>query len=273
MNSPLGEFPSTSIAFQRAIKNGRVQSSHFVRRLLSEAFQELDASKFFGKGRFAIASISESASDNEAFALKKGISAAGAWSVRLTDKGHAAWRGCARQHDIPFVLDLGAETTELIGVVGELKTQAQVAFGGKKLDRAIQEYCLRERQAEISLEQAETIKIDLGTLKTVSEPGATNWISRNPDGKPSRLQLTSEEIRPCLNQSLEEMAAAVRELLSQAPEEIVSAVVEKGIMLCGGTSLLQGISEVFSQTMGVKVSLAEKPFDAVALGCLQRVKS
>jgi rod shape-determining protein MreB and related proteins len=169
-----------------------------------------------------------------------------------------------------MIVDIGGGTTEV--AVISLKSVVfcrSVRVGGDEMDRAIVKYVKRKYNLLIGERTAERIKIEIGAalldalveLRTVEVKGR-DLIT----GVPKTITLTSQEVNEALLETIASIVDVVRVALENTPPELSSDLVDKGIMLAGGGSLLRGIDRLLSRVTGLPVTVAEDPLFCVVKG-------
>jgi rod shape-determining protein MreB len=167
-----------------------------------------------------------------------------------------------------MIINIGGGTSEVAVIsLGGIVCWSSLRVAGNKFDEAITAYVKRKYAVSIGEQTAEAIKISAGSalpLKTKLE-----YKFRGRDlisGLPKDLTINSNEIAEALNPHLMDIAASVQNVFSQTPPELVADVMEKGIILSGGSVNLRNIDEFFKRLLGVQTYLAEDPILCVAKG-------
>ncbi|MDR0601200.1 MAG: rod shape-determining protein [Treponema sp.] len=195
----------------------------------------------------------------------------GAREVVVIEESRAAAIGA----DIPIwepaghmICDIGGGTTEIsvISLGGMVVTNA-IRLGGDEFDEAIIKYVRNAHNLIIGEQTAERLKVEIGNAspdKTIEkvEIKGTDAIT----GLPRRLEIDSVEVREALKDPITQIIDEIKATLGQTPPELAADIVERGIVMTGGGSLLKGLGKLISNETGVPVILAERPLDCVALG-------
>ncbi|MFV1978892.1 MAG: rod shape-determining protein, partial [Myxococcota bacterium] len=139
--------------------------------------------------------------------------------------------------------------------------------GGDKMDEAIINYVKRRYNLLIGERTAERIKITIGTAYPDDEVRSMEVKGRDlVAGVPKTLELKSEEVREALSEPVNAVVESVKIALERTPPELAADIVDKGIVLVGGGSLLRNLDVLLRESTGLPVMLAEDPLTAVAIG-------
>lgn len=196
---------------------------------------------------------------------------AGARDVRLIEEPMAAAIGCGLPVQEPsgnMIVDIGGGTTEVAVIsLGGIVTHRSVRVAGDKFDEAIIQHVRRTYNLLIGERTAEEIKQTIGSVYPVD--GLKPMEIRGRDlvtGLPKTVTLTPEEVREALAEPTSTIVDAVRMTLERTPPELSADVMDKGIMMAGGGSLMRGMDRLLMQETGMPVHVAEDPLTAVARG-------
>lgn len=167
-----------------------------------------------------------------------------------------------------MVVDIGGGTTEMAVIsLGGIVVSKSIRVAGDAFDEAIVQMVKREYNVLIGERSAEEAKINIGT----AVPGRNDEFEvRGRDlvsGLPKNVRLTSEAIRRAIQPELDEICRGVVEMLEVTPPELCADIIDSGVTLTGGGSLLHGMDELLSQRTGLRVTRFHDPVAAVALGC------
>jgi len=200
--------------------------------------------------------------------------AAGARRVHLVPESLAAAIGAQVPVSEPsgsMIVNVGGGTTEisvisLNDVVADCSTSLRV--GGNRIDDAIASYIRRKYNLMIGDHTAEQIKIGIGSA-IVLDPAETLEV-RGRDhvqGLPRTVTVTSDEITEAITEPLGQIVRGVRMVLESTPPELSADIIDKGIVMSGGTSLLRNLDQLLAQEIGIAVHVADQPLMCVAFGC------
>ena len=198
---------------------------------------------------------------------------AGAKTAFLIDEPLAAAIGAKIPIANPsgnMIVDIGGGTTEAAVVcLGGVVVHNSVRVGGNKLDEAIQAMVRKKHNLIIGDRMAETVKIQIGSAISLPPKEVTYMEIRGRDsitGLPQTVNLSSEEVTEAIKNPLTKIIGAIKVVLEQTPPELASDIIDKGIILSGGTSLLKNFDRLVTEQTGVPAALAENPLLCVALG-------
>ncbi len=167
-----------------------------------------------------------------------------------------------------MIVDIGGGTTEVavISLKGIVYSQS-VRVGGDKMDEAIVNYIKRNYNLAIGEHKAEQLKISLGSAIPTGDVHKIDITGRDlVGGLPRTIEITEDDIREALEEPIKQIVEVIRQVLEHTPAELASDIVDRGITLAGGGSLLRGLDKLLQQLTGLQVVLAEDPLTAVVLG-------
>jgi rod shape-determining protein MreB len=167
-----------------------------------------------------------------------------------------------------MIIDIGGGTAEMAVIsLGGIVSSASVRIGGNKLDTAIAEFIRRKYGMAIGERTAEQIKIEIGSAMYMEEKLKMEARGRDMiSGLPRTILVTSDDVTEAITNELEGMMAAVKEVLYNTPPELSADVIDKGIVLSGGTALLRNLDQLISQATGIPTYVANDPLLCVAKG-------
>jgi rod shape-determining protein MreB len=198
---------------------------------------------------------------------------AGARQVLLVRQAVAAALGAGLPVAEPvgsMIVDVGGGTTEVAVLsVGDAVAQQSIRMGGDQMDQAIVDYFKRAYSLRIGPATAERLRIDIGSAypleeELVDEVSGLDTIS----GLPRRATITSEEIREALAEPLEQIVDAIKDTLDECPPDLVSDLVDHGLVLAGGGALLRGLDRFLTERTGIPARRSPDALTAVASGAL-----
>jgi rod shape-determining protein MreB len=265
----LGRTPGNIVAI-RPMRHGVITDFEISEAMLRYFIQKVNKSKRLVRPRIVIA-IPSGITEVEKRAVKDSALHAGAREVFMIEEPMAAAIGVGLPIGEPsgnMIIDIGGGTTEMavISLAGVVFSKS-VRVGGDELDEAIIAYMKKNYNLMIGERTAEEIKIKIGSVYPLDEELKLEVKGRDlVAGLPKPVTITSEEIRGAMAEPISQVLEAVRITLERTPPELSSDLIEKGIVLAGGGSLLRGIDKLISEQTGLPVHLAEDPMTAVAMG-------
>ena len=204
-------------------------------------------------------------------AVRESALAAGAREVYLIEEPMAAAIGAGLPITEPsgnMVVDIGGGTTEVAVIsLGGIVFSKSIRIAGDKMDEAIINYVKRKYNLLIGERTAELIKINIGTAYPLEKEKSMEIKGRDlVAGVPKTITINSEEIREALAEPINAIVEAVRITLERTPPELASDIMDKGIVLAGGGSLLQNLDILLREETGLPVIIAKDPLLCVVLG-------
>src|SRR6266496_3523781 len=167
-----------------------------------------------------------------------------------------------------LVIDIGGGTSEIAVIaLGGIVVSQSLRVGGNRFDEAIATYIRKKYNLMIGDRTAEEVKIQIGTALPLERELQMDVRGRDLiAGLPRTIPITSSELMEAIEAPLQQLVGAVRAVLEQTPPELSSDIIDKGMVMSGGGSLLRNIDKLLTQVTGVPCHVAENPLDCVALG-------
>lgn len=167
-----------------------------------------------------------------------------------------------------MIVDMGGGTCEMAVIsLGGIVANTSVRIGGNKLDTAIQEHLRRKYNLAVGEQTAETIKIEIGSALFLDAPLKMEVKGRDMiSGLPRIVTVSSNDVTEAIQNELEGIVGAVKDVLFKTPPELSADVMDKGMVLSGGTSLLRNMDKLLSQATGISAYNAEDALLCVAKG-------
>ncbi len=167
-----------------------------------------------------------------------------------------------------MVIDIGGGTTEVAVIsLNGIVVARSLRVGGNKFDEAISNYIKRKYNLRVGDRTSEDIKIQIGSAMPLDED---EWMEvRGRDevaGLPRTIQIHSGEITDAITEPLEAIIGAVRAVLEDTPPELSSDIIDKGMVLTGGGSMLRHLPDLLTEVTGVPCFVADDPLSCVAIG-------
>ncbi|MFQ5525291.1 MAG: rod shape-determining protein [Thermoanaerobaculia bacterium] len=265
----LGRTPG-NIESIRPMKDGVIADFEVTERMLEYFIQKAHGRRMYVHPRIVIGVPSE-ITQVEKRAVKDSAMRAGASEVFLVEQAMMAAIGAGLPITEPsgnMIVDIGGGTTDVavISLAGTVYSRS-VRIAGNEMDDAIIQYLKRKYNLLIGERTAEQIKMDIGSAFTLKEGLRQEIKGRDlVEGVPKTLAVTDEEIRESLAEPVSTIVEAVRMALERTPPELSADIMDKGIVLSGGGSMLRGLDQRLRNETGLPVVLAEDPLSSVVLG-------
>lgn len=264
----LGRTPSNIVAV-RPMKSGVIADFDITETMIRYFVTKARGHKLF-KPRVVIAVPSE-ITEVERRAVEEAARHAGARKVLLVEEPMAAAIGVGLPVADPsgnLIVDIGGGTCEvaLISLAGIVYARS-IRVGGDAMDECIVQYVRRVYNLLIGERTAEEIKVKIGSAYPLDEETSMEIKGRDlVAGLPKTLRITSEEVREALQDPVSSIVDAIRVTLEKAPPELSADLVDRGLVLSGGSSKLRGLDRLLSEQTGLPVTIAEDPLSGVANG-------
>lgn len=206
--------------------------------------------------RRAVLNAAEEAGARNAFVVREPVLAALGAGIPINARsGH-------------MVINMGGGTSEVAVIaLGNIVSWTSLRVAGNKFDQAIADYIKKKYGVAVGEQTAEKIKIQIGSALPTKQRLEYEFRGRNlVSGLPKDMCITANEIAEALNPFLMEIAASAQQVFNETPPELVADVMEKGIILSGGSAQLHHLPEFFGRCLGVSTYVAEDPLFCVAKG-------
>ena len=196
---------------------------------------------------------------------------AGASAAYLIDEPLAAAIGARIPIALPsgnMIIDIGGGSTEAAVIsLGGVVVHNSVRVAGNKIDEAIAQHIRRKYNLIIGERTSEEVKLNIGSATYLEEEKKMEVRGRDSiAGLPKIIEISSTEITESIRNPLNQIVNAIRGVLEQTPPELASDIIDKGIVMSGGTSLLNNLDKLFTEITGVPCHVAENPLLCVAQG-------
>jgi len=272
--SMIGRTPAHIVATQ-PLKNGVIADFEVTEKMLAYFIRKARPKKgsvlrYLVRPRVAVC-VPSGVTDVELRAVKEATEFAGARKAYTIEEPLAAAIGADLPVSEPegsMVVDVGGGTTEVAVIsLGGFVTKTSVRVAGNDMDLTIASHIQKYYQIAIGTQTAEQLKIELGSAFPLPEEGAAEVRGRDlVTGLPKTVVMTSEEIREAIAPAVVAIVEAVRDTLDRTPPELVSDIMDRGMVLAGGGALLRHLDERLRKETGVPVHIAEEPLTCVARG-------
>ena len=265
----LGRTPGKVLAI-KPMKDGVIADFETTEIMLNYFIKKVNGKSFFQRPRILICCPSN-ITQVEKNAIKEAAERTGAKRVFLEEEPKVAAIGAGMDISKPsgnMVIDIGGGTTDIaILSLGGIVESASIRVAGNAFDNDIVKYIKDKYKLLVGERTAEEIKITIGSVY----PGSRNekMEVRGRDlvtGLPHTINLNSEEIEEALRESVYTIVHAAKSILEQTPPELSADIIDKGIVLTGGGSLVDGFNQLLASELKVPVFTAESPLTCVAEG-------
>lgn len=264
----LGRTPGNIVAI-RPMKAGVIADFEITEAMIRYFIRKVHQKKLLPPR--VIIAVPSDITEVEKRAVKDSALHAGAREVFLIEEPMAAAIGVGLPVQEPagnMIVDIGGGTTEvaLISLAGIVYSRS-VRVGGDEMDECIVQYMRRVYNLMIGERTAEEIKLTAGTAYPPETESTMEVKGRDlVAGLPKTLTVTSEEVREALQEPITAIVDAIRITLEKCPPELSADLVDRGMIMAGGGSLLKGIDKLVAEQTGLPVHVADDPLSAVAEG-------
>lgn len=265
----LGRTPGNIIAV-RPLRHGVISDYTITEKMIKYFILKALGRRTFKKPRICIC-VPSGVTEVEKKAVEEATFAAGAREVHLIEEPVAAAIGAGI--DISkacgnMIVDVGGGTSDIAVIsLGGTVVNTSIKIAGDDFDEAIVRYMRKKHNLLIGDRTAEEIKIKIGTTYPLAEIEKLEVKGRNlVTGLPKTVLVTSSETEEALKEISGQIVEAVISVLEQTPPELSADVLDRGILLTGGGSMLRGLEELIEQKTGIHTITAEDPLKVVAVG-------
>ena len=265
----LGRTPGNIVAI-RPIKDGVIADFEITEAMLRHFIEKVHKRRALVRPRIIIC-VPSGITQVEKRAVRESAESAGAREVYLIEEPMAAAIGAGLPITEPkgsMIVDIGGGTTEVAVIsLGGIVYSKSVRMGGDKMDDAILQHIKRKYNLLIGLATAEIIKITIGNAYPTDQVETIEVKGRDlVTGIPKILTIDSDEVRKAISEQVEAIVETVRIALEQTPPELAADIVDTGIVLTGGGSLLKNLDVLLREETKLPITITEDPLSAVVLG-------
>ena len=265
----IGRTPDTITAI-RPLRDGVIADFEATEQMLRFFIQRVHRRRYFAKPRLVIC-VPSGITAVEQRAVKEAGYQAGARRVYIIEEPMAAAIGAGLPvHEATgnMVVDIGGGTTEVAVIsLGGIVTSQSIRTAGDDLDAAIITWMKKEYSLMLGERTAEEIKVALGSAFPLPDEPEAEIRGRDMiSGLPRNVVVSSAEVRQALEEPLHSIVDSVRTTLDKTPPELAGDIMDRGITLAGGGSLLQGFDERLRAECQMPAQLADSPLTCVAVG-------
>lgn len=266
----IGRTPGNIVAI-RPMKDGVIADFDVTQSMIKYFINKALRQKSFIFKPRVVVSVPSGVTAVEERAVREAALQAGAREAYLIEEPMAAAIGAGLPVHEPtgnMIVDVGGGTTEVAVIsLGGIVTSRSIRIAGDEMDDAIIQHVKRTYNLMIGERTAEQIKIDIGTAYPLEKEETEEIRGRDlVTGLPKTLQITSTEIFKALSEPVEAILEAIKVTLEKTPPELAADIMDRGIVMAGGGSLLRGLDRLVSDQTGMPVHMAEEPLLAVAYG-------
>ena len=265
----LGRTPASIIAV-RPLKNGVIADFEVTQEMIKYFIRKVHNRRSLLHPRIVIG-IPSGITEVERRAVQESAEQAGAREVYLIEEPMAAAIGAELPISEPhgnFIVDIGGGTTEAAVIsLGGLVVSKSIDIAGDEMDEAVMMHFRRKYNLLIGETTAEEVKIQIGSVFPLKEEKTMEVKGRDQaTGLPKTVLITSEEVRQALMEPVQLILDVVKNTLEETPAELAADLVDRGIMLAGGGSLLRGLPDLIRQETELPVHRSADPLSCVAMG-------
>lgn len=266
----LGRTPNT-IEAVRPLRDGVIADVDLTELMLRHFLKTVLSKHFFRIKPRVVVGVPSGITELERRAVRSSAQAAGASSVYMVAEPMAAAIGVNLPVDTPrgnMVVDIGGGTTEIAVIaLSGIISDTSIRTGGDSLDKAIVSFLRLNYNLLIGEPTAESIKMQVGSA--IETDNETEMQVKGRDlvsGIPKMVLVHSQEIRECMAEPIRTLVDAVRKALEITPPELASDIVDDGMVMTGGGSLIRGLDKLIAMQTNLTVHVDEEPMTCVVRG-------
>ena len=265
----IGRTPGNIVAV-RPLKDGVISDYDITEKMLKEFIKKACGGKKIIAPKVMVC-IPSQATEVEKRAVIDATKNSGAKEVYLIEEPLSAAIGAGidiTKPDGNMIVDIGGGTTDIAVIsLGGVVIRKSIKSAGDRFDEAIMKYVRLKHRIMIGDKTAEDLKINIGCAYKDARDCSYVMKGRNlVTGLPDQVEITSEEIREALEEPVGLIVDGVKSILEKTPPELASDIIEKGIIMTGGGSLLYGLDKLIEVSTGLNVKIAENSVEAVVEG-------
>ena len=269
------EKTNKDIRVVRPLKNGVIADFDACEQMMRGLIGMVDTGRrLFSPSLKMVIGVPSGSTEVELRAVRDSAEHAGGREVYMVFEPMAAAIGIGIDVLAPegnMIVDIGGGTTEIAVIsLGGLVSNNSVKVAGDDFTADIQEYMGRQHNVKVSERMAERIKINVGAALTdLGDEAPEDYIVNGPNkitALPMSIPVCYQEIAHCLDRSIAKIESAVLNALENTPPELYADILNNGIYLSGGGSMLRGISKRLADNIGIEFHVAEEPLLSVAKG-------
>jgi rod shape-determining protein MreB len=266
----LGRTPDGIIAV-RPLKDGVIADFDVTEKMLRYFLSSIINKHVFRVKPKVVVCVPSGITEVEKRAVRDSAQSAGAKEVYMVAEPMAAAIGVGLPVETPtgnMVIDIGGGTTEIAVIaLSGIVSDTSIRTGGDELDQAIVQFMRKNYNLLIGEPTAEAIKIQVGSAAPVTDEREMEAKGRDlVSGIPKVVRIHSSEIREAIQEPIQQIVDAVRRALEITPPELASDIVDRGIIMAGGGSLIRGLDVLLSQETSLPIRVDEDPLTCVVRG-------
>ncbi len=265
----IGRTPGNIIAI-RPMRDGVIANFNVTERMLRYFIAKAHRRSRLVRPRIIIC-VPSGVTEVEKRAVIDAAYQAGARDAYLIEEPMAAAFGAGLPVEDPtgnMILDIGGGTTEVAVIsMGGIVTKQSIRIGGDEMDESIVQYVKHKYKLMIGERTAEIVKMQIGSARNFSSDKEEEVRGRDlVTGLPKTISITASEIQEALEETVSSILSAVKITLERTPPELASDIMDHGIVMAGGGSLLKGLDTMIAEETGMPVHITEEPLDCVVQG-------
>jgi rod shape-determining protein MreB len=264
----LGRTPGNITAI-RPLKDGVIADFDVTETMLRHFIQKVHQNRWAHPR--VVVCVPSGVTGVEKRAVEEATLSAGARQAYLIEEPMAAAIGAGLPVGEPtgnMIVDIGGGTTEVAVIsLGGIVVAQSIRVGGDELDEAIVNYVKREAKLMIGTQTAEEVKLEIGSAFVLKDELEAEIRGRDMiSGLPKTVVLSSDQVREALEEPVTQIVDAVKATLDRTPPELASDIMDRGIVLAGGGSLLGGLDDRLRSETEMPIHIADSPLTCVAVG-------
>jgi rod shape-determining protein MreB len=265
----LGRTPE-AIRALRPMSDGVIADYEVTERMLKYFIIKSHGRRFFVHPRVLVC-VPSGITEVEKRAVRDSVAHAGAREVLMVYEPMAAAVGAGLPVHEPvgnIIIDIGGGTTEVAVIsLSGIVTNTSIRIGGDEMDVAIDKYLRKTYNLLVGEQTAEQIKLQIGSAFPLEKKETLDIRGRDiVEGVPRTLSVTSTEIREALSEPVSAILRAVHRTLEQTPPELAADIVDRGIYMTGGGSMLRGLNDLLHRETDLAIHLVDNPLTTVVAG-------
>lgn len=264
----VGKTPK-NIEIVQPLAKGVISDYKLTEKLLKAYIKKINQRRFFPPK--VMVCIPAQVTEVERKALIDVLSSLGVKKIFLLEEPIAAALGAGLDISKPqgnVIIDIGGGTTDMAVISYDATVKSKsVKIAGDTFDKAIKRYIKKKYNVKISMQQAEDLKIAIGNVYSKYNEKESEIIGKDVlTGIPKTLTVKTSDIYEALRPYVIEIIEEFKELLEETPPELITDIIEKGIYITGGGSLIEGLDKLFKEMTGINAIIAEDAISCVAIG-------